>query len=496
MSKKVLAGAGIFLILFLALMQLVLAQLVLARPLTQASNGGLSLQNAIIDEKVYPGEVLVHRMMVSNQTGAPPRDLQVEIAGFGQGLDGGFIPLPADQDVSPYSARSFITAISNPSFHLEPGKSVEVDATITIPQNLGTDTRYAMIYIHTPMTGDISGGNVGQILGISVPVILTPQNAVLNPIGVIDQAQVAPVVSGQPITIETYLKNTGNRHFKVTARAVITDSSGAQVTEIDFPATATSLFPTFRRLITFTYSSLDNPQGLKVGKYQVDVKVLHADDGSLVDEKQLSFEITQPYAPFAGVDLYTVSTTCFNNQVPGTVDATAKADTKIIFEGTGAVTGCVAVVKYPQEPALKVPFEANLSKGGMAATGVKFIGINVTGFNQGLAHVEIYYHPGELPGGMSTDSLFLATLVNPNSFWSKLGALEVQSGAQLVKGDIDVANLVNGNTVALGGTKSLSLAGALPYIGGCLIALGLLAFLILMVMRQRQKNEKKLKRTK
>jgi len=72
----------------------------------------------------------------------------------------------------------------------------------------------------------------------------------------------------------------------------------------------------------------------------------------------------------------------------------------------------------------------------------------------------------------------------------------VQSGAQLVKGDIDVANLVNGNTVALGGTKSLSLAGALPYIGGCLIALGLLAVLILLVMRQRQKNEKKLKRTK
>ncbi|HVN54956.1 MAG TPA: hypothetical protein VMT46_11550 [Anaerolineaceae bacterium] len=489
--KKILQMTGFIVILFCVVIQL-------ARPAPAwaqaASSGGLGVNNAILNLAAQPDQVYTHQMLVSSGAGAPPMDITVDAMGFGEGLNGEFIPLPAESDQSPYSARTWIKSFNKTSFHLDPGSQVEIDATVNLPHDLGSDTRYAIIYIHSAPVSAGGQNGVGNILAVSVPVIITPPNAVINKTGEVGEVKIDPVEAGKPIQIVTSLKNTGNRHYRVKGTAAISDASGKVVTMLDFPPTSTSVFPTFTRQVTFTYSSLDHPEGLQPGKYGVDIKILQ-EDGTLIGEKQSIFEVSKPYAPFAGVDPSLVTIVSFDNQEPGLVDASAKADVKIQFEGTGPVTGSVAIVKYPQAPALQPAFADEPGNGGLGATAVKYIGIRTAGFSKGVAHLQVLYRSNELASIQSASDLLLANY--QANVWARLANLEVQSGAQLVKGDLSAATLDAGETVALGGASSPEIngqasqaqpgggldTGTLVFYGvagiGGLGLIGLFAFLIL-----------------
>jgi hypothetical protein len=75
----------------------------------------------------------------------------------------------AAQDVSPYSARSFIT-IDKSLVHLTKGFSENVTATIRIPSNVGVGGRYAIVYIHS---APIGGGTTSIVTAITVPILIT-----------------------------------------------------------------------------------------------------------------------------------------------------------------------------------------------------------------------------------------------------------------------------------------------------------------------------------
>jgi len=139
------------------------------------STGQLNVAGALLDLPAVPRMVFVHHMTVSLDAGAPAMNVTVQVMGFGQALDGSFQAVPPDQDTSPFSARSYITSISNPSFHLNPGDSVPVDATITIPASLGDDTRYATVYVKGTPAG---GGSVTKILATIVPIIISAIDSV------------------------------------------------------------------------------------------------------------------------------------------------------------------------------------------------------------------------------------------------------------------------------------------------------------------------------
>ena len=126
-----------------------------------------------------------------------------------------------------------------------------------------------------------------------------------------------------------------------------------------------------------------------------------------------------------------------------------------------------------------------VGNGGMGQSPVKFIGIRVAGFDQGLAHILVHYRNNELGDGIQPDSMLLATHVE--KIWQKLDALEVQSGAQIVKGDMAVNELTNGPVIVLGGGASspaspaLDLGQIAPYAAaalGALVVIGLAVFFL------------------
>src|SRR5262245_7620005 len=81
-----------------------------AAPAAQGGDNGLLVSGALINVTLKPGQTYVHQMVIGSGQNAPPLDIQITANGFGQNLSGSFVPLPIDQDQSPYSARTFITS--------------------------------------------------------------------------------------------------------------------------------------------------------------------------------------------------------------------------------------------------------------------------------------------------------------------------------------------------------------------------------------------------
>ena len=189
---------------------------------------------------IAPGSSAVHIITVSTKESDPAMDLMADIQGLGQTPQLGSNGLSADKDTSPYSARTFIT-INPVTFHLNPGESKDITATITIPQNVGSGGRYGIITIHNAPIGN---GTTAIVTAIAVPIMVTIQGTTKSMTGSITGVSVADVVPGQPIKILTALKNTGNYHYLAINNVSITDSTGKVVATGSADSSPRSIIPT------------------------------------------------------------------------------------------------------------------------------------------------------------------------------------------------------------------------------------------------------------
>jgi hypothetical protein len=423
-----------------------------AAPSSQ-STGGLQVNGAILDLSATPGMDYVHHMSISVGPQAPAMEVTVEAMGFGQALDGTFEPVPPAEDKNPYSALTYITSISKPSFHINPGESVAVDASLKIPATLGMDTRYAAIYIKGTPT---NSGNVTQILAVFVPVVITPQGAALKKTAAISEFVVDPIEAGKPIRFSTTVKNTGNHHFRVKGDINISDPAGKSIADLPLSMAGNSIVPTFSETLVASYSALEKNGGLQPGTYTAEVKIT-LEDGTPLDSKKTQFEISQTYRPFPEIDEQHIQINCYKDEEPGTIDARQKADIMVSFEGVGKVTGCVAIGKFSQEPAGTPRFTDPLDNGGAGSTAIKFFGIQTQGFSVGKAVISGQYAANEL-NGINPNSLLLA--YRGGDVWKKLDGLAVQTGAGLVVGGMQVSELAAGPVIAMGSGEASQAAGA------------------------------------
>lgn len=251
------------------------------------ANPGLRVEGAILQADVAPGETITHTMRISLSDTDPAMDILVDIRGLGQSLDGSYQALEASDDITPYSARTFITLDKN-SFHLEPGESQDVVATIHVPENVVAGGRYALIYVYSQPTGV---GDVGVISAVAVTIALTIENSELTHQGEITLATTDEVVSGQPINIMTTFQNTGNHHFRIKERLTISNAEGEVIDVIHLPLTSSSVIPSMSRQLKAIYI----PQGgLPPGVYSF-VSTVMLEDDTVLDEVEGSFEAKETY---------------------------------------------------------------------------------------------------------------------------------------------------------------------------------------------------------
>jgi hypothetical protein len=231
-------------------------------------------------ETVSAGDTVTHTITISTKATDPPMDIVVDVRGFGQTKSKSYSSLSAQDDTSPYSARKFI-ALDNGSFHLNPGESRVITATIALPKNIGEGGRYAIISLHNAPS---AGGTTAYITAISIPVIITIAKSTIRENGSISGIRVGEIVSGQPVRITTSLENTGNIHYYQTKNTVtLSDSGGNLLGTADTEPSTYAIIPT----CTVDYAvTLD--KSLAPGTYGVKSEV-RLGDGTLLDSKTTSF---------------------------------------------------------------------------------------------------------------------------------------------------------------------------------------------------------------
>jgi hypothetical protein len=269
---------------FLRLLPVVLIVLAfLAASPASAAENGLRVQGAILQADVSPGQNLTHKMTVSIGTEDPATEITVRLGGYGQALSGAS-ELLETADNTDFSARAFIT-LDKESFHLEPGGSEVVTATIQVPLDVGAGGRYALINIKTGAAG---GGGVGMITAVNVPIVLTVKDTTLTRQGEITGLNIE-VAGGQTLNIDTIFHNTGNYHFRIQGNITISKFQGKTLKTIPVPLTSSSIIPEMSLRLSAKYE----PEAvLAKGIYIVKSQVM-LDDGTVLAEERAAFQVTE-----------------------------------------------------------------------------------------------------------------------------------------------------------------------------------------------------------
>jgi hypothetical protein len=304
---------------------LLILMLVGSAPVSAISVSGAKYMNSI-----SPGGTDIQKMTVGIGGDEDPTDVMVEVLGFGQTRDLVYTTLSPVNDRSPYSARAFITLDTN-TIHLEPGAKKEVTATITLPKNVGGGGRYAIIYIHA-----IPGKGKSFTTAVNVPVLVTVSGSSPTEAGNITRLDVGNVTIGQPISIITSFKNTGNYHYYHTVNVVtLTNANGNIIARNSTPPSVYAIIP--GNAVEFAVKP--EVKDLPAGTYTVSSKII-LESGRVLDEKTTTFDLKESYIPPP-----TESTVTLSPDRPGTLTS-PDGRYSVIFP-QGAVLDDVVVVLKP-----------------------------------------------------------------------------------------------------------------------------------------------------
>lgn len=351
-------------------------------------------------ETVPPGDTVTHTITVSTKATDPAMDIVIDTWGFGQTGGKSYSSLPAADDTSPYSARKFIT-LDTTSFHLNPGESKKILATIVIPTDVGDGGRYAIISLHNAPSGE---GTTAYVTAISVPVMITIAKSNLIEAGSITDIKVGDIVTGQPLRITTSLKNTGNLHYYQTRNNVTVSDSGGNIigTAVTDPSVY-AIIPTY----TVNYDvTLD--KSLSPGTYSVKSDV-SLGDGTLLDSKTSAFEVKSSYiapSPDTNVTL-----------TPQAPSVLASSDGRITISfPAGAVINDITVTLKPFS-LNNLPTLMTDAKAG----GTCFQVEGLSGILSKDATISVKYSDADLAvAGGDASKLVLARYDQSDSKWTQL----------------------------------------------------------------------------
>jgi len=365
--------------------------------LLPAPVGALKVIGSIYKGTASPGQTIVFPITISTDATDPPMDMVVDVLGFGQNPDMSYIGLAPSSDTSPYSARGYIS-INTPTLHLDPGASKTINATISVPSNAGAGGGYAIISIHSQPQGT---GSALVVTAVNVPVMLTIGGSGLTQTGMITGLTTGEIVAGQPITITTGFKNTGNNRYTETFNNVtVTDSSGKQIAQLSTSPTPFSIIP--GNTVDYVVN-LNTP--LSPGTYTMQ-SIVSINNGAVLDSKTSTFEVKSAYV--AAPQEASITLTPQNSAV------LASSDGRIsVSFPAGAVLSDVAVTLKPFELNQLPPLPE-----GSKAGGTCFEIDGLSGLLSKDAKISVTYSGADLnAAGGDASKLVLARYDQPDGKW-------------------------------------------------------------------------------
>lgn len=383
-------------------------------------------------DSVRPGGTDTHTMTVSIGPDEDPTDIQVEVYGFGQSMDQSYSVVNPANDLSPFSARSFIT-LDTSSVHLKPGVAQSINAKISVPANAGSGGKYALIYIHA-----LPGTGKSFTTAVLVPVLVTISGTTPTETGSITDLSVGEVTPGQPIAITTTLKNTGNYHYYHTVNTItVSDGTGNTVGTFSTQPSVYAIIPGN----TVRYTATPKLQDLPAGTYTVDSKVL-LESGKVLDEKTITFPVKTKYIPPVTESSITLT--------PGSAGTLTSPDGRYsVSFPQGAVLGdaVVTLKPYAKDKLQAAPANAKLGVTCFEITGLtgllsKDATVRVTYSVDDLAaaggdasQLKLSYFDAArgawviLPTQVNTQDTTLTTTTNHMSVWAVMVSSSTSAGS-------------------------------------------------------------------
>lgn len=387
---------GFLFIVVVTLLGCLAASPVLAYPWLSVGDKGLS-------PEVSPGESYIQTLVVNLCKCDPATDVLVEVLGCGENPDGGVVPLLPEEDKSPYSGRTFIQP-DKITLHVESGETKPVNVTVTIPSDVGSGGRYAILRFTTAsFIAPLEEGMVKIISAKLLPVKFTIKGSQLIHQGKITEVTASKAVSGQSVEIFTNFQNSGNHHFKIEGQVEIKDASGRLIDTLHI--TTSSPIPKGTKRITTTYI----PQGeLALGVYSVKSRLM-LDDGTVLDEASGSFEVEKPYVPPPPQASVTLSPSSASTLIIGDSGISIGFPQGSVISQVG-----ISLRNYPLEQVPAPPPDF-----GLATTCFRIDGL--TGLLAKEATVTVKYTAADLDKAAADASrLRLARWDEGNSRWSVL----------------------------------------------------------------------------
>jgi hypothetical protein len=426
---------------------IILALFILVLPGT-APVSAISVTGAKYMNTIPPGGTDILKMTVGIGADEDPTDVNIDILGFGQTKDLVYTTLSPVDDLSPYSARKYISLDTN-NIHLEPGAQKDVTAKITLPKDVGAGGRYAIIYIHA-----LPGKGKSFTTAVNVPVLVTVSGSNPTEAGSITRLDLGNVTIGQPISIITSVKNTGNYHYYHTVNAVtLTNANGNTIAR---NSTAPSVFAIIPGN-TVEFKVKPDVKNLPAGTYTVSSKII-LESGRVLDEKTSTVEMKEEYVPPP-----TESSVTLTPGSPGTL-ASPDGRYSVVFPQGAVLSDVIVMLKpYSRESLHPAPEGARLGATCFEITGLagllsKNATVRVTYSADDLAvsggdasQLKLAYWDTAqnqwviLPTQLASKDLKLTTTTNHLSIWAIL--IQPQKSAALptetpLPAMVDVAALV------------------------------------------------------
>ena len=152
-----------------------------------------------------------------------------------------------------YSCASWL-GIEESDFDLGPAETKHVEVTISVPRGVETGGHYAALFFETILADTPPGvsvaisGRIPSLFYLTIPGV-TDADIFAN--AEITSLMLPGWVDGGPVQIGAAVRNTGNVHLTIAAKAYFTDFRGRQAGEIDLGQTI--VLPGAERAITGTW---------------------------------------------------------------------------------------------------------------------------------------------------------------------------------------------------------------------------------------------------
>lgn len=261
------------------IMSLLMALLALSMAVSPTA--AFSVSGAAYIATVSPGQDIVHEMTISIKDDESPKNLTAQLYGFAMNERAANIELMPEEDTGPYSARPFLS-VEPKSFTVEAGVPQKVLLTGTVPEDVGSGGRYAMVTIKSEPD---DRGNIAIRTAIQVLILLTIKDTELAKTGEIYDLTTS--MADENVSVGLLFENTGNIHYRPFVGAVLKGEDGETVAEVEATQIPTSILPANSRLVQMTLA----PEApLSPGTYTV-MATVALDDGTVLAAEETTVEV-------------------------------------------------------------------------------------------------------------------------------------------------------------------------------------------------------------